>query len=319
MVRRDAEPVPPARAGSHVMPRFGIVSLRSGSLNAEIQPDFGGRLIALYDKLGPERIDWIVPARPASAEDSSHVKAGCFPMVPYCNRIADGRFDFKGRGYGPGASHPWDGACHGHGFLRAWQVVDRSGDAVAISYEYRGADWPSAYRARQLFRLAGGALEVGLSLENVGEASMPAGFGLHPYFPGRDGLSFAVGADRHWPILPGFRTDHSEPSPLGRTETAGARLAAGEALCLSEWDGTAQVEWPRRKRRIGISATEAFTSCVLFAPVDSGAFCLEPSSHVIGALNMPERRSETGLRILAPGEAMAGTVTFDCQIEGHRR
>lgn len=293
-----------------------VIHIRDGTLHAEIQPAFGGRVIGLFDQRREDRVDWLVPARPAAAVGDKHVKAGCFPMIPYCNRIAGGRFTFEGRDYDVGATHPWDAACHGHGFLRAWDVDEATDDAVTISYEYNSPDWPSRYRAQQRFKLVAHQLEVTLSLENIGESPMPAGFGLHPYFPRRQELVFAIDAHGHWPILPGFLVGEEEPSPFtGSRRYPASTLASGEAYCLSDWRGTAQLRWPKERRHLDIHASPPLSFCVLFAPEGSDAFCLEPSSHIIGAVKIARPRLQTGMRLLQRGKTLSGSVRFACHFD----
>lgn len=290
---------------------FEVIRLATDALVAEVQPAYGGRLLALHENGAGGRIDWLEPARPASVGSTEHVKAGCFPMVPYCNRIRSGQLHFDGQRYDVGGVHPWVDACHGQGFLNHWTVESRSSSELAISYEHVGADWPTAYRARQRFALKDRTLSIDLWLENVGERPMPGGLGLHPYFPFRRNAEFEIWADYHWPLLPDFLVDHEELSPFGRGIVhAGSGLLPGSAYCLSRWQGQAAIRWRREKRTLTIRASPELPVCTLFAPEDSDTLCVEPSSHLIGGLTMLDRRAETHVRVLAPGELLHAAVEF---------
>jgi aldose 1-epimerase len=285
-----------------------VIRIAGGTLAAEIQPGFGGRLLSLYDDCAGRRIDWLVPAPPATGPDAPHIRAGCFPMVPYCNRIRDGQLVFGGRSFDPGARHPWPGAGHGHGFLTAWTIERRTSAELDISFEHEGEDWPSRYRARQRFAISGRTLEIRLEIENIGTAPMPAGIGLHPYFPMPDRLVLA--ADRHVPVTANFEAEAEAPFTSGPAYE-GSPVAPGEVVCLSRWSGRAALSW-RGRGTLHLSASAALPFCVLFAPPGADALCIEPCSHVIGGLNPPQPRPGSGVVVLEPGSRFTGSIALEC-------
>ena len=75
------------------------------------------------------------------------------------------------------------------------------------------------------------------------------------------------------------------------------------------WSGTARVERPGADLRI--EADPIFRHLVLYVPPGQDHFCLEPASHVADGFNLAARGVEgTGVRVLAPGERLAGAVRF---------
>ena len=75
------------------------------------------------------------------------------------------------------------------------------------------------------------------------------------------------------------------------------------------WSGTARVEWPGVG--VTIEADPTFRHLVLYVPPGQDYFCLEPVSHVADGFNMLARGVQgTGVRVLGPGERLAGTVRF---------
>src|SRR5262249_19533860 len=109
------------------------------------------------------------------------------PLVPYSNRIKDGRLVFEGevlylKRNWPHVAHPM----HGDGWAQAWQLERSDAHSAEISYlhERAGGDggWPFRYRAQQFFRLAEDGLTVRIALENLENRPVPAGIGLHPFF-----------------------------------------------------------------------------------------------------------------------------------------
>lgn len=71
-------------------------TLCSGTLTATLAPAAGGRVTSLSSRAtAGERIDWLVPlddaVRAGGFESTQWPKAGCYPLVPFSNRIRDGR------------------------------------------------------------------------------------------------------------------------------------------------------------------------------------------------------------------------------------
>jgi aldose 1-epimerase len=292
---------------------FEVIALSAGRTMAEIQPAYGGRLLSLYELTLDGRLDWLEPAPPAADQNTPHVKAGCFPMVPYCDAIRDGRLEFHGREYDIGRTHPWPDACHGRGFLGAWAIEGLSQGELTISFRYWGEDWPSQYRAVQVFRLGDRRLEIELALENIGRGAMPGGFGLHPYFPSRQDLCFEVWAPQSEHLAAALRPEQKGKPAFDHGQLhSGSHVRGNTAYFLSRWQGYARMNWTSPRRSIEVRATPSLRYCVLFAPPDRDVLCLEPSSHAVGAFNAEGRGQDTGVRILAPGEILRATVAMTC-------
>ena len=98
--------------------------------------------------------------------DSARTGAGrrCFPLVPYVNRIRDGRFTFRGREVHLQPNMAGDPSpLHGQGWLNAW-TVEEAEEFDAVRYRHEAGEWPWAYEARQLFNLDEGGLWLNLEL-----------------------------------------------------------------------------------------------------------------------------------------------------------
>ncbi len=72
--------------------------------------------------------------RPALApDDTDPFATACFPMVPYANRVAGGRFSFEGRAVQ--LARNWDKdphPLHGQGWPSAWSVDQSSTTRAAL-------------------------------------------------------------------------------------------------------------------------------------------------------------------------------------------
>ena len=108
-----------------------------------------------------------------------------FPLLPFCNRIAYGRFRWQGRDYQLARNfgdHPH--TIHGVGWQSAWTVAAVSNRSATLELRHRpDRHWPFACTAELRLTLAERELHVALRLTNRHNAPAPAGLGLHPFFP----------------------------------------------------------------------------------------------------------------------------------------
>jgi len=119
----------------------------------------------------------------AGQRQSAPLAAANFHMIPYSNRIRDGKFSFQGM------TIQLDGAqAHAiHGAVRKlpWKVI--SGDSSQLITEFQSKDhasvnWPWPFISTIEQHLEANLLTSRLTLSNEGDTAMPAGMGWHPYF-----------------------------------------------------------------------------------------------------------------------------------------
>ncbi|KJV09093.1 hypothetical protein VZ95_13625 [Elstera litoralis] len=109
------------------------LSLASGALALDLAPQLGGAIVrfqhgeaALFRPLDP--------SGPQEARLTS-----CYPLVPFSNRIKEGRFRYGGVSYQAGptaAGQPH--AIHGDGVRRPWDVVAAGPKAATSSISIMG-------------------------------------------------------------------------------------------------------------------------------------------------------------------------------------
>jgi aldose 1-epimerase len=231
---------------------------------------------------------------------------GCFPMVPYANRIAHGRFRFDARAVQLRQNrrhepHP----LHGYGWLAPWTVVDATASSATLVFEGGGDEWPWRYRAGQHLQLSQDALAVNLSIENLSPSAMPVILGLHPYFcdPGLARLQAAV--PRVWLTDSASLPVEEVATPIDWSFGRARSIAAVPLdQCFVDWDGRALLLWP--DCRLGIRATNCRYLHV-YAPPGRDFFCVEPQSAAAGALN----RGAGEATVLAPGGRFEIRVHFE--------
>ena len=278
-----------------------LLSLRAGRLAVDLAPEAGGS-IARFTADGAT--DLLRPATPQALASGRGNDAAGYPLVPFSGRIADGRLAFDAEEITlqpnwPGQRHPM----HGDGWARPWTIVRSDGRSAEIEYLHDAKEgWPFRYRARQAYRLDDDALTVGMSLENLEGRTVPAGLRLHPFFV-RDGETQLLCSTRSM-----WRTD-AEVLPVERIDVPAQasftmRRRIDEVVldnAFEGWDGKASVSWPQSGLRLEMSASEPFRDVVIFIPPGRPYFCVEPVSHVPGAL---------GATRLAADATLQGEILF---------
>lgn len=286
-----------------------IVTLCAGSIQLTLNPSIGGSISAL-EWMDGDRSRPIL--RKCNSLSENVLDAACFPLVPYVNRIRDGRFSFRGREIRLVPNMAGDPSpLHGQGWLNPWEVDSSEGSRAALSYRHRAGEWPWDYEARQSFALDERGLSIRLTCRNVSNDGMPCGLGQHPYFPCGSETRLDTRVTHAWTI-----DEHVLPvekvAAEGRFDLRD-RLVCGQGLDhgFGGWGGEARMSdpaWPYELRMS--SPTAKFFQ--LYSPPAGGIFVAEPVTHANAALNAPEQQwPELGMRVLEPGEGMDLEMRLD--------
>lgn len=229
-----------------------------------------------------------------------------FPLVPYANRIAEGRFDFDGANYRLPLNfgdHPH--SLHGFGWQAKWTAKATGATTAQLVHDHGGdAGWPWPYRAEQQVALTALQLSISLSLFNAGDRPMPAGLGFHPYFMADAATTLRFGARSLWLSTPDMLPDREAPAgALG--DWSRPAIVRGDRLIdnvYGGWDGAATIE-RGDGLRLTLTATGADWLHV-YRPPGSADFCLEPVSH------MPDAIHRGTMPILPPGDTASLSMTI---------
>jgi aldose 1-epimerase len=241
---------------------------------------------------------------PADAGDDPFDMA-CFPMVPFVNRVAGGRFTFGGHAVQLERNwsedpHP----LHGQGWRAPWTVVTASTSSATVRFEGGADDWPWRYCAEQCFQLLEDGLLIELSIENMSAVPMPAMLGLHPYFPDAAHARLQAELPRVWltdaAVLP---VQETQTPPEWRFEPGRAVQAVPLDHGFSGWNGIASLAWPGRTVRV--RATHC-SFLHVYAPAGADFFCIEPQTAAPGALG----RNAGEATVVPPGKRFAIRVHF---------
>lgn len=230
----------------------------------------------------------------------------CYPLLPWSNRIGQGRFEFEGRTVEvPRTRDDEPLPIHGHAWLAPWQLVSASPTVAVLTHVH--ADGPFRYTAWQSFALDGKRLSVQLAVRNEGER-LPFGLGLHPFFPRTPATTLRAPASVQWHAgedhLPTTARRPAAPANFG----SAARLADGLNHAFGGWDGRAALHWPEHGLRLAIEADA--DRYVLYTPAGADFFCFEPVDHPINAHNLPGGARANGLTPLHTGQSLARRFRF---------
>jgi aldose 1-epimerase len=284
--------------------------IRAGAQRATIVEVGGG--IRAYEDDGRPVLD---PYPVDAMMDGAHGA----PLIPWPNRLADGRYTFDGVEHQVALTEP---ATHNaiHGFLlwRPWRLAAHDGDRVVVTARLHPLQgWPFALDVSVTYALADDGLSVTTTAENVGDGPCPYGHGQHPYLsPGRGLIDdctlelpgrtrICTDTERQLPTgreaVRGTPFDFTEPRRLGADQidfafTDLTRDAAGRAWTrLRGPDGAAAELWVDER----FAFVEAFTGDTLSAARARRGLGVEPMTCAPNAL-----ASGDGLIRLEAGESV---------------
>lgn len=286
-----------------------VLKLAAGPLELELSPSIGGA-ISRFHFSGPNRRTPIL--RECHSRLENVLDAASFPLIPFVNRIRDGRFTFGGREVRMAPNMAGDPSpLHGQGWTSRWDVAEAGDKAAVLRFRHEPGEWPWAYEGRQEFALDSGGLSLCLTCRNLSDNPMPCGLGQHPYFPCGPETRIDTNASHAWTV-------DAQVLPVERVPATGMfdlrdRRACGQGLDhgFGGWSGAASLSDPGWPFALALSSPDA-RFFQLYSPESGGIFVAEPVTHANAALNaLEEQWEELGMRVLDPGEAMRLAMRID--------
>jgi aldose 1-epimerase len=284
-----------------------LITLAAGDATLTLAPELGASIVA-WER---GRFPMFRPPLPDALERRFVRGLAAFPLVPYSNRIVHGRFRFAGSVYALPATFGGH-AIHGVGWETPWRLVARKDESVLLAMTHVPNEfWPFAFDAELLTTLTPDRLSVRIEAVNRHDAPAPFGIGLHPYFPRSAAATLQFNADGVWrnsremepvahiDVPPEW--DHTLRQPLG---------SAALDNCFTGWDGTARLSYPHEGYVMTIAAEPVFGNLVVYDAPDNPFIAAEPVSNANDAINKPDLPAGQAMRVLAPGETLAGTMSF---------
>ena len=247
----------------------------------------------------------------------------------------------------PGGSYTWEGQQRtfereGHGFalVRPWTLVSMEADASSarVTCALDAADnadlresYPFDYRVEATYALDAAGLALTVRVLNKGTASLPFGYGAHPYLKlplgpagGREDCLLYVPASKRW-------------NGAALRDVSDGKIAPLDVLCepiSAEWDlrtprkivekhydgvwtdlslvdGLVEciAEDPLNGRRAVMRATPNQPNVTVFTPPWGPSVCFEPWTCPPNAFNLAANGVPgNGLTVLGAGEAWEGVM-----------
>jgi aldose 1-epimerase len=254
-----------------------------------------------------------------SYSDDELPPKGCgTTLVPWPNRVRDGRYSFDGTDYQLALTEPAGrNAIHGLGRWARWTKLAQAADAVTLRLDIvPQPGYPFEVRVDTTYALhAEHGLQVTLSARNLGRRRAPFGAGSHPYLSTRGhaltdttvqlpARELLVVDDKQLPI--GTRSVAGTDKDLRRGRRLRAlRLDDGfTSLVTKDGRGFAEVRTPAGGARLWFDETfrflQVFTQEALTR--NRPAVAIEPMTCAPNAFN-----TGAGLIVLEPGGTWTGS------------
>jgi aldose 1-epimerase len=243
-------------------------------------------------------------------------------LMPWPNRIRDGRYDFAGTARQLALTEPTKhNAIHGLVRWAPWRLVEHGAGTLTVGYRlFPQPGWDGVLDLSVTYTLGDGGLRVTPSATNVGTVAVPFGYGAHPYVAiGTTPLAeveLCVPADLEVrvderlvpagtePVRP--ELDFRVPRPLGaaRLDTAFTGLSRRDDAIWAVTVGGLVDRGP-----VTVWGDRAFDWLQVFTAqgedegvVGSRGVAVEPMTCPADAFNSGE-----GLVVLEPGQSWSGT------------
>ena len=294
---------------------MSAVTLENERIRFVVDPAQGVNVLGCFVR--PQG-QWL-PLMPDVQGGATDLKASSFVLIPYSNRIENGRFTFGGQSYqlANGERH----ASHGDVRNRPWQVaaVDATQiDCAFASRDFSDVNWPWPFTATLRYALAGDRLLSTLTVRNEGASPMPAGLGWHPYYN-------RTLSQTGEPVLLHFQIDSVYPDANdNRIPSGPLQLLApnqdfrDERLlepanfidgCFYGYDGGGTIAWSASGVTLRYQCDANCKHLILFNPAKP-YFAVEPVTNANNGVNLLAQGDPTsGIQILEPGATLATHFT----------
>jgi aldose 1-epimerase len=280
------------------------IAIESPDWQLRLRPDLGGCVEALSFR----GVDVL---RSSAAGSLTNVRlSGCYPLVPFSNRVAQAQLVWNGTSHPlvknfPGEEH----SIHGVGWKRAWEVLDVQVDSCMLSLEHRAdSAWPFAFDASQTFRIHGNQLMMLLSITNQSPHAAPVGLGWHPYFVKRAQSHLAFESQGMWGM------DAVKLPTTLQTSTGLAQSCANLVVdnCFEQWSGQALLS----DEVMRVKMESDVKRLVVFTTPEKDFIAIEPVSHVNNAMNAGNAKEseKQGVVILEAGQSHQISMTISVDL-----
>ncbi len=294
---------------------MGTVTLANEHWQLVVDPEQGVNVMAGYLHQDGE---WLA-VMPDARRAETALQASSFVLVPYSNRIEDGRFTFAGETHqlANGERH----ASHGDVRGRPWQIQEQSAGAITCTIDSRDFDdsnWPWPFTATVTYALIDKQVHSELSVTNLGQSAMPAGLGWHPYYnrtltEADEPVYLHFQVESVYPDANDNRIPSGPAEPLAPNQDFRRERVLAPAnfidACFHGYDGGGTIAWPASNVRLHYHASANCGHLILYNPAKP-YFAVEPVTNANNGVNLLAAGDPTsGIEILEPRATMRATFT----------
>jgi len=286
-----------------------LVRLKHGPYALVVAPQFGGRIVSFRhgsrDVLRPTPDEVI-------GKPVVYGFAG-FPLMPYSGPLFGSGFSFAGVNHVLARNvREEPSATHGDSWIAPFRIVDQRDTALVLEMDHSPSSgtFPFRYRGHVCYALSDEGLSVFLRVTSRDHRPMPAGLGIHPYFPKYPGTRLKFASIGVWPPDgPEAVTLGCQPLSEGLDFNEGQEIANVVIDRLFEgWDGRAEV-FAADGHRTVIEADGVLDKLQVYSAWDYPYVCVEPVSNTNDGFNrMAAGVPSHGIRVLEPNRSIEGTI-----------
>lgn len=260
---------------------------------------------------------WVDVMRPTAEQDYDNASlTASFLMIPWSNRIRNGKFRFNETSYQLSNLKSDGTAMHGDVRHREWTVTHADNTKIRLtlnSTEHEQVNFPFHFKTDVEYKLDDADFIMSIKIKSLDERDFPAGFGFHPYFVRQDGVQVKVPCNEYYELANALPTtgipqplpdqlDFRNLRPLNEREIDDVFTSRIERQ-------PAQIVYPDWNLQLNYHADERFKHFILFAPAGKPFFALEPITNANDGFNLYDQGiTETGVFILKPNQEKHGTA-----------
>ncbi|WP_299846044.1 hypothetical protein [uncultured Paracoccus sp.] len=280
-----------------------MIHLENETLRLELMPDHGA---AIWQMEFRTASGWQPVLIPDTAEPRGALSSGLFWMLPFANRARGNRL--HSIQLQPNTTEPL--ALHGFAWQRRWHVEMQGAGSVRLHLAASDADSPFPFSAKLDLRVHGTSFLALLVLRNVGDRSIPAGLGAHPWFPNLPGTELQFDASHVYlegpdhlptdPITPPPELDFSAGAPVPKSWRNNA---------YAGWSGHAVIRQPELGYQMTMQTDPGTRELMFHTAPRLPRFALEPQTHTSGATLEEPPTPQIGLPLLKPGHVLTGGLS----------
>lgn len=283
-----------------------IVQLEAARTRVILAPALGGRIVQLEAQHQGTWVALLHEPAGTAPERREPMSWGSFVMAPWPNRIAHGRFTWRGDTFAV-PPNLGDHAIHGVCFDRAWSVEAATSATCVMRIDF-DARWPFGGHALQRVEALDDGIVQTVEIRADG-LSFPAGVGWHPWFrrdvTGAEHTHVRVDAPVRYELRDQIPTGRL--LPVRRDHDLRDYPALGERRlddCYRCSDGAMRVRWGNLELWMESSAN--VTHAVVYTP--QHAVCVEPQTCATDAFNLDD--ADAGAVIVEPGRPLVASTTW---------